>query len=115
MCVDQYGSYLISNRSTAVAVEIDLGVVCFVNESGHGFTFAVSLVVFQEFLSIAHLFSCIGIVLSSWLLLVSGLGQRLGVIRSWCVMFVHSRRVHSQPYFVCAFGGPVTTCMSTPI
>jgi hypothetical protein len=39
-----------------------------------------------------------GIVLSSWLLFVSGLGQRLRVIRSWHVLFVHSRIVHSQPY-----------------
>jgi hypothetical protein len=70
------------DRSAVVAVEIDLGVVCFVDESGHYFALAVSLVVPQELLSVAHLFSCIGIVLSSWLLFVSGLGERLRVIRS---------------------------------
>jgi hypothetical protein len=60
-----------------VDVEIDLGVVCFVDESGHCLTFAVSLVVPQELLSVAHLFSCMSIALRSYLFFVSGLGQRL--------------------------------------
>jgi hypothetical protein len=50
-----------------VDVEIDLGVVCFADESGYCFAFAVSLVVPQELLYVAHLFSGIGTVLSSWL------------------------------------------------
>jgi hypothetical protein len=104
-----------SDRSAVVTVEIDLGVVCFVDESGHCLAFDVSLVVPQELLSVANLFSCIGIMLSSWLLFFSGLGQRLRVIRSWRVMFVHSRRVHSQPYCVCTFDGLDTTFMLKPI
>jgi hypothetical protein len=63
-----------------VAVEIDLGVVCFVDESGHIFAFAISLEVPQELLYVPHFFSCIGIVLTSWLLFVSGLGQSLQII-----------------------------------
>jgi hypothetical protein len=67
-------------------VDIDLGVVCFVDESGQGFTFAVFLVVFQELMYVPHCLSCIGIVSNSLLVVVSGLGQRLWVIRSWRVM-----------------------------
>jgi hypothetical protein len=85
------------DRSAVVDVEIDIGVVCFVDESGHGFAFAIFLLGTREFLSVAHLFSCMGIVLISWLLFVSGVGQRLRVIRLWRVLFVHLRRVHSQP------------------
>jgi hypothetical protein len=65
------------DRSAVVAVDIDLGVVFFVDESCQVFAFAVYLVVFQELLSVPYLFSCIGIVFSSWLLFVSGLCQRL--------------------------------------
>jgi hypothetical protein len=91
-------------------------LVCFVvDESGQGFDFAVSLVVLKGLLSIDHLCSCICIVFSSWLLFVSGLGQRFRVTRSWHVMFVHSRRVHIQSYFVCSFVGTVTTCMLNPV
>jgi hypothetical protein len=64
------------DQSAVVAVEIDLGVVCFVDESCHCFAFAVSLVLPQALLSVANLFSCMGIFLSSWLLFVYGLGQR---------------------------------------
>jgi hypothetical protein len=63
------------DRSADVAVEIDLGVVCLVDESCHCFSFAVSLVLPQELLSVFHCFSCMGIVLSYWLLLVSVLGH----------------------------------------
>jgi hypothetical protein len=103
------------DRWAIVAVEIDLGVVCFVDESGHCLAFAVFLVLPQELLSVAHLFSCMVIVLSSWLLFVSGEGQILRVIISWCVLFVHSRRVHSQLYFACTFVGPETNFMLKPI
>jgi hypothetical protein len=103
------------DRSAVVAIETDLGVVCFADESGHCLTFAVSLVVTQELLSVAHLFSWIDIMLNSWLLFVSGLGQRLQVIKSWRVLFVHLRTVHNQPYFVCTFVGPNTTFMLKPI
>jgi hypothetical protein len=55
-CVYRNGSYLAFDRSAVVAVEINLGVVCFADESGHCFAFAVSLVVPQELLSVAHFF-----------------------------------------------------------
>jgi hypothetical protein len=51
-------------------VDIDIGVVCFVDESCQVFAFAVSLVVFQELLSVRCFISCIGILFSSWLLVV---------------------------------------------
>jgi hypothetical protein len=66
------------DRSAVVAVEIELGF--FLDEYGHYLAFAVSLVVPQELLSVAQLFSCMDIVLSFWLFFVSGLGQRLRVI-----------------------------------
>jgi hypothetical protein len=59
--------------SAVAAVDIDLGVVCFVDESGQGFTFAVFFMVFHEFPSVTHFLSCIGIVFNSWLVVVSGL------------------------------------------
>jgi hypothetical protein len=46
---------------------------------------------------------------------VSGLGQRLQVMRSRHVVSVHSRRVHSHPYFVCVFDGPLMTSMLNPV
>jgi hypothetical protein len=58
-CVERYGSYLILDQSSVAAVAIYLGVVCFVSESGQGFTFAVVLVVFHELLSVPHYLSCI--------------------------------------------------------
>jgi hypothetical protein len=84
-CVERYGSYLILDQSSVAAGYIDLGVVCFVcfvYESGQGFTFAVFLVVFQELLSVPHCLSCTGIVFRSWLGVVSSLGHRLRVMRS---------------------------------
>jgi hypothetical protein len=98
-------------QSAVVAFEIDLGVVCLVDASCRCFAFASLLVFTHEFLSIALLFSCMGILLSPWLLFVSGLGHRFRVIRSWRVLLVHLRRVHSQPYFVCSGVGPVTIFM----
>jgi hypothetical protein len=34
---------------------------------------------------------------------------------SWRVVLVHSRRVHSHPYFVCGFSRTVTTSMLNPM
>jgi hypothetical protein len=65
------------DRSAVVAVEINLGVVSFVDESGHCLAFAVALVLHQDLLSVVHFFSCVGTVLRSWLLFVSSLDQRL--------------------------------------
>jgi hypothetical protein len=106
---------MILDQSDVAVVDIDLGVVCFVDESGQGFTFVVFFVVFHELLYMPHCLSCIGIVFNSWLVFFYGLGQRFQVIRSWHVMLVHSRRVHSHPYFVCDFSGPVTTSMLNPV
>jgi hypothetical protein len=76
------------DRSAVAEVDIDLGVVCFVDESGQGFTFAVFFVVFHELLYVPYCLSCIGIVSNSWLVVVSGLGQILWVMRLWRVVFV---------------------------
>jgi hypothetical protein len=58
------------DRSAVVAIyiDIDIGVVCFVDDSGQFFAFTVLFVVFQELFSVSHCMSCIGIVFSSWLL-----------------------------------------------
>jgi hypothetical protein len=53
------------DRSDVAAVYIDLGVVCFVGESGQGFVFTVVVLVFHEFLFVRHCLSCIGIVFNS--------------------------------------------------
>jgi hypothetical protein len=103
------------DRYAVAAVDIDLGVVCFGEESGQGFVFAVFLLVFHELPSVPHCLSCIGIVFNSWLVVVYGLDQRLRVMGSWCVVLVHLRRVHSHPYFVCGFAGPITTSMLNPV
>jgi hypothetical protein len=50
----------------------DLGIVCFVDESGQFFAIAIFLVVFQELFSVPHCLTCIGILFSSWLLVVGG-------------------------------------------
>jgi hypothetical protein len=42
------------DRSIFAAVDIDLGVVFFVDDTGQGFTFDVFLVVFHEFMSVPH-------------------------------------------------------------
>jgi hypothetical protein len=46
-CVERYGPYLMLDRSAVAAVDIDLGVVCFVDESGQGFVFAVVVLDFR--------------------------------------------------------------------
>jgi hypothetical protein len=97
-----------------VVVEIDLGVVCLVNVEGHGFAFVVSLSSPHYLLIPPHYFACMGIVFSSWLLLVSDLGHRLQVIISWRVLFVHLRSVNSHAYFVCSFE-PAMTLMLNPV
>jgi hypothetical protein len=53
------------DRSAVVAFDIDLGVVCFVDESGQGFFFAVVVLNFHEFPYVPHCLSCIGIVFNS--------------------------------------------------
>jgi hypothetical protein len=53
------------DRSAVAAVDIDLGVVCFVDESGQGFVFAVVVLYFYELPSVPHCLSCIGIVFNS--------------------------------------------------
>jgi hypothetical protein len=52
-------------RSAVVAVGIDLGVVCFVDESDQGFVFTGVVLDFQEFPPVPHCLSCIGIVFNS--------------------------------------------------
>jgi hypothetical protein len=47
------------------AVDIDLGVVCFVDESGEGFTFTVVVLDFHEFPSVHHCLSFTGIMFNS--------------------------------------------------
>jgi hypothetical protein len=69
-------------RSVVAAVDIDLGVVSFVEESAHVFDFAVVPWDFYELTSVPHCLSFIGIVFNSWLVVISGLGQRLRVMRS---------------------------------
>jgi hypothetical protein len=51
--------------SAVAAVDIDLGVVCFVDEPCKGSIFAVAVLDFQEFLSVPHYLSCIGIMFNS--------------------------------------------------
>jgi hypothetical protein len=70
------------DRSAVAAIDIDLGVVCFVDESGQGFFFAVVVLDFHELPYVPHCLSCIGIVFNSLLVVISGFGQRLRVIRS---------------------------------
>jgi hypothetical protein len=101
---------LISDRVVVVAVDIDLGVVCFVDDYGQG-------------LPLLYLWWCsnsCSLLPTNFraMVLCSVLGclfmvyaKDCEVIRSWRVIFVHSRRVLRKPYFVCVFVGPVTTCM----
>jgi hypothetical protein len=46
-CVERYGSQIIFERSAVMAVDIDLGVACFVDESFKGFVFAVVVFYFH--------------------------------------------------------------------
>jgi hypothetical protein len=65
-----------------VAVDIDLGVVSFFEDSPH----VLDVVAFpwdlHELISVPHGLSCIGIVFNSWLVVISGVGHRLRVMRS---------------------------------
>jgi hypothetical protein len=70
------------DQSDVSAVYIDLGVVSFVEESAHVFDFVVVPWDFRELMSVPHCLSCIGIVFNSSLVVISGLGQRLRVMRS---------------------------------
>jgi hypothetical protein len=53
------------DRSAFAAVDIDLGVVCFVHESDQGFVFAVVVLDFQELPYVPNCLSCMGIVFYS--------------------------------------------------
>jgi hypothetical protein len=70
------------DRSIVAALDIDLRVVSFVEDSAHVFYFAAVPWDFHELGSVPHCLSCIGIVLNSWLVVISGLGQILRVMRS---------------------------------
>jgi hypothetical protein len=52
-------------RYDVAAVDIDLGVVSFVDESVYVFDFAVVPWDFHELMSVPHCLSCIGIVFKS--------------------------------------------------
>jgi hypothetical protein len=58
-------------QSVVAAVDIDLGVVSFADESAHVFDFSVVSWNFNEFTSVPHCLSCIGIVFSSWLVVIN--------------------------------------------
>jgi hypothetical protein len=64
------------------AVEIDLRVVSLVEDSAHVFDFSAVPWDIHEFIAEPHGLSCIGIVLNSWLVAISGLGHRLRVMIS---------------------------------
>jgi hypothetical protein len=53
------------DRSAFAVVDIDLGVVYFVDESGQGFVFAVVVLDFHKLPSVSHCLACIGIVFNS--------------------------------------------------
>jgi hypothetical protein len=73
---------LMVDRSIVAAVHIDLGVVSFAERSAHVFDVAAVPWNLHESSSVPHVLSCIGIVFNSWLVAISGLGQRLRVTRS---------------------------------
>jgi hypothetical protein len=64
------------------AVEIDLGVVSFVEESPHVFDFVDVPWDLHECIAVPHGLSRVGIVFNSWVVAISGLGHRLRVMRS---------------------------------
>jgi hypothetical protein len=70
------------DRSIVDAVDIDLGVVSFAEDSANVFDFADVPWDFHELSWVPHDLSCIGIVFNSWLVSIYGLGQRLRVMRS---------------------------------
>jgi hypothetical protein len=70
------------DQSIVDAVDIDLGVVSFVEDFAHVFDFAAVPWDFHELSLVPRGLSCIGIVFNSWLVVISGLGQRFRVMRS---------------------------------
>jgi hypothetical protein len=64
------------------AVDIYLGVVSFAEDSVHVFDFSAAPWDIHKLSSVPHGLSCIGIVFNSWLVAISGLSQRLRVMRS---------------------------------
>jgi hypothetical protein len=64
------------------AVEIDLGVVSFVEDSPYALDFVAVPWDLHECIAVPHGLSCMGIVFSSWIVAISGLGHRLRVMRS---------------------------------
>jgi hypothetical protein len=64
------------------AVDIDLGVVSFAEDSAHVFDFAAVPWDLHELSAVPHGLSCIGIVFNCWQVAISGLGHRLRVMRS---------------------------------
>jgi hypothetical protein len=81
-CVERYGSWLTVDRSIVAAVDIDLGVVSFAEDSAYVFDFAAVPWDLHKLSLVPHGFSYIGIVFNSCLVVISGLGQRLHVMRS---------------------------------
>jgi hypothetical protein len=70
------------DQSIVAAVDIDLGVVSFAEDSAHVLDSAAVPWDFHELISVPHGLSCKGIVFNSWLVAISRLGQRLRVMRS---------------------------------
>jgi hypothetical protein len=68
--------------SAVAAVEIDLGVVYLGDEPAHDFVLSGGPWDLHVFVAVPHWLSCMGIVLSSCPVLISGLGQRLRDRRS---------------------------------
>jgi hypothetical protein len=64
------------------AVDIDIGGVSFAEDSAHVFDFSAIPWDIHELSSVPHGLSFIGIVFNSWVVAISGLGQRLRVMRS---------------------------------
>jgi hypothetical protein len=64
------------------AVEIDLGVVSFVEDSPHALDFVAVPWDLHEFIAVPHGLLCMGIVFNSWVVAIYGLGNRLRVMRS---------------------------------
>jgi hypothetical protein len=71
-----------ADRSMVAAVEIDLGVVSFAEDSAHVLDFAAVPWDLHELSSVHHGLSCRGIVFNSWLVVISGLGHKWRVMRS---------------------------------
>jgi hypothetical protein len=64
------------------AVEIDLGVVSFVEDSPSALDFVAVPWDLHEFIAVSHGLSCISIVFNSWVVAISGLGHILRVMKS---------------------------------